>query len=312
MIPVQQALEIILKQVPRLPVISVPIEKASGYVLAEEVYSDINMPPFNKSSMDGYALKAEDTQKTPAELQVVGFIPAGKYPDFKIQAGQAAKIMTGAPVPEGADSVQMVEKTEPIDDHRVQILESIETGKNISWQGEIIQEGQKVLSNGTFISPAVIGVLATVGKTNLAVIKKPSVSILVTGDELVPVNQKPGPGQIRNSNGFTLYHQLLELGITAEIQEIAADNLDDLTAKIQKGLESDVLLITGGVSMGDLDLVEDVFTKLGLKIYFNKVKIKPGKPTVFARHKNAVVFGLPGNPVSAATVFEVLVKPALY
>lgn len=311
MISVQEAINITLKETPVLDIEVVSLEEASGHVLAEDVYSDIDMPPFDKSAMDGYAVKYQDTKNCPSVLDVVGVIPAGVYPDFAIQSGQSAKIMTGAPLPEGADSVQMVEKTEPLDNGKVKILESASFGLHVSKKGEIIEAGTKVIPKGTYITPAVVSVLASVGKEEVRIHQRPKVGILVTGDELVEVHQKPNLGQIRNSNGYTLYHQVRESGAQPELLGIASDNINDLTKKIVQGLDTDILLISGGVSMGDLDLVQDVFEKLGVQIYYKRVSIKPGKPTLFGRKDNTLVFGLPGNPVSASTVFEVIVKPAV-
>ncbi|MFQ5824608.1 MAG: gephyrin-like molybdotransferase Glp [bacterium] len=311
MITVQEAIDMTLKETSVLDIEVVSLLDASGYVLSEDVYSDIDIPPFDKSAMDGYAVKYENTKHYPAVFGVVGFIPAGVYSDIIIESGQTAKIMTGAPLPKGADCVQMVEKTEPLGNGKVKILESVSFGLHVSKKGEIIQAKSKVFSKGTHITPAVISVLAAVGKEEVQIYQRPKVGILVTGDELVEVHQKPNPGQIRNSNGYTLYHQVCETGANPELFGIAPDNLEELRRKIEYGLKKDVLLISGGVSMGDLDLVEEVFEKLGIHIFYNKVSIKPGKPSVFGRKDNTLVFGLPGNPVSASTVFEIIVKPAM-
>lgn len=310
MISVKDALTLTLKATYGLGDEEVSILEALGQILAEDVYSDIDMPPFDKSSMDGYALKTADCLNVPAFLNVVGTIPAGTYPQFGIESGQAAKIMTGAPLPEGADSVQMVEKTEDVGD-QVKILESVSFGKNVARKGEIIKASACALSKGTYLSPAAIGVLAAFGKEKVKIYKRPRIGILVTGDELVEVNQKPRTGQIRNSNGYTLYNQVLESGALPELFGIASDNIGDLRKKIELGLSKDILLISGGVSMGDFDRVEDVLDEFEVKIFYEKVNIKPGKPTVFGKSSNCLVFGLPGNPVSASTVFEVIVRPTL-
>jgi molybdopterin molybdotransferase len=311
MISVQQALDIVLDHTVVSTPETVSIFEAGGYVLAEDIRSDIDMPPFDKSTMDGYALKAGDVAQAPTVLEVVGAIPAGAFPEFEIRSGQAAKIMTGAPLPKGADAVQIVEKTAAAENGRVTILEPVAPGKNISPQSEIIAVGEKVLSRGTFINPAVIGVLAAVGKSEVKIHRRPRVAILVTGDELVEIQQKPQAGQIRNSNGYALYHQVRNCGALPQPLGVAPDQREALRTKIAEGLQRDVLLISGGVSMGDLDLVEEVFKQLDVKILFEAVNIKPGKPTVFGKRENTLVFGLPGNPVSASTVFEIIVKPAL-
>ena len=311
MISVKDAIDTTLNQTPVLGTEAVSILEAAGRILSEDVYSDIAMPPFDKSSVDGYALRASDLKTTPAIFEVVGFIPAGSDPELVIQSGQAAKIMTGAPLPRGADCVQMVEKTEALASGKVKILEAVAFGKNISKKSEIIQVDARVISKGTYLSPAVVAVLATVGKSHVQVYQRPRVGILVTGDELVEVHQKPQAGQIRNSNGYALYHQVKASGAHPEWLGIAPDQLDQLTERIAAGLQYDVLLISGGVSMGDLDLVEEVFAQLGVQVFYDKVNIKPGKPTVFGKKNHTLVFGLPGNPVSASTVFEVIARPAL-
>lgn len=311
MIAVKDAIEITLDEAAPRGVEEVELKNASGYILAEDIFSDIDVPPFEKSSMDGYAFKAADCQNKLTILDVVGSIPAGVYPDFEVEHGQAAKIMTGAPLPQGADSVQMVEKTQAIGENKVRILEPVSLGKNVARKSEVIKADSKVLSKGVFISPAVAGALATVGMARVSIFKRPEVGILVTGDELVEVAQKPRAGQIRSSNGYSLYSQVVDSGALPELFGIVPDNIEYLTKSIELGLQKDVLLISGGVSMGDYDFVEEVMLKHGVKIFYDKVNIKPGKPTVFGRTSEALVFGLPGNPVSASTIFEIIVRPAL-
>ncbi|NIR51424.1 molybdopterin molybdotransferase MoeA [candidate division KSB1 bacterium] len=311
MIPVQKAIEIALAETSPIGTETVSIFDVNGFVLAQDVYSDIDIPPWDKSAMDGYAFKHSDVTDAPVELRVVGFIPAGVYPEVRVGKGEAAKIMTGAPVPEGADTIQMVEKTQSINKEKVKILEGVILGNHVAKKAEVLRSGEKVLTKGMLISPAVIGVLATVGKREVEIFRRPTVGILVTGDELVEVPQTPRAGQIRNSNGYVLFNQVRECRATPEWLGIAPDNLDQLSEKIAHGLTKDILLISGGVSMGDLDLVEDVFANLGVKVLYDKVDIKPGKPSVFGTGKDTLVFGLPGNPVSASTVFEVIAKPVL-
>jgi molybdopterin molybdotransferase len=281
-------------------------------VLAEEAVSDMNMPPFPRSSVDGYALRVEDLQRLPACLQVLGSVAAGTYPEFAIASGQAVKIMTGAPVPEGANAVQMIERTRALAEaNDVEVLEAVPSGANISALGSEAQRGQTVVARNTFISPAVIGLLAAVGKSEVEVYRAPSVGLIATGDELVEIHESPARAQIRNSNSYALYAQIEQLGAQPHMLGIARDQKSQLRDLIQRGLHYDLLLLTGGVSMGDLDLVEDVFAEFGFEIFFNKVAVKPGKPVVFARAGQTLIFGLPGNPVSAATVFELLVRPAI-
>ncbi len=311
MISLSEAIRKTLEMTSRLPVESVPLSEASGRILAEEVATDIDMPPFDKSSMDGFALRAHDCAKLPATLEVAGQIPAGTYPDFQISKGQAAGIMTGAPMPDGADSVQQVEKTQSPTPTSVSILEPVRPGQNVARRGEIMTTGQRVLASGVRISAAVVGLLATVGKYQVQVYRRPTVAILVTGDELVGVDEIPGPGQIRNSNGYALCAQVLAAGAIAETMGVAADERDELREKIRIGLECDVLILSGGVSMGEYDFVAEALTELGTNIHYNKVRVKPGKPTVFGHRGDTLVFGLPGNPVSASTIFELIARPAL-
>ncbi len=311
MISVNEAVDIALNQSSILGTDTISILEAKGHILAEDIYSDIDMPPFDKSAMDGYALKCGDVKNVPTILEVVGMIPAGVYPEFVIKSGCAAKIMTGAPLPGGADGVQMVEKTVALDNGSVKILESVSPEMHVAKKGEIIRTNDKVITRGSYISSAMVGVLATVGREQVRIFKPPQVGILVTGDELVEVSRKPEPGQIRNSNGYVLYNQVRECGASPELFSIASDNVEELSKKIDSGLKNDVLLISGGMSMGELDFVKDICEKLGVQIYYNKVNIKPGKPTLFGRRNNSLVFGLPGNPVSASTVFEIIVRPAI-
>jgi molybdopterin molybdotransferase len=313
MISVREALEIALQQANPLPAKTAPLLESLGHVLAEAVAADVDMPPFPRSSMDGYAVRSEDVRAAPVTLQVVGTVAAGAHPDFSISAGQAAKIMTGAPLPAGADAVQMIEKTRPRDgESRVELLESVQSGSNVAPLGNEARRGDLVLSSGTSITPGVIGLLAAVGKTTVSIYAAPSVAILATGDELVEINQRPQSGQIRNSNSVTLFAQAQQAGCRPQLLGIAKDDKSHLRQQIAKGLTYELFLITGGVSMGDLDLVGDIFREFDLKIFFDKVAIKPGKPAVMAKSpQGGLIFGLPGNPVSATTVFEVLVRPVI-
>lgn len=312
MIKLHQAFEIVLLQTQRLEPERVPLTNARGRVLAEEVASDLNMPPFPRSSVDGYAVRVEDLQQLPVCLQVIGSVAAGTYPEFVISSGTAAKIMTGAPVPEGADAVQMIERTRLVaHPSEVEILEAVQQGANISPLGSEAQRGQIVAAVNTFVSPAMLGLVAAVGKSEVEVYRAPSVGLIATGDELVELAERPACAQIRNSNSYALYAQVEQIGARPYLLGIARDQKAQLRELIQRGLQYDLLLLTGGVSMGDLDLVEDVFSEFDFEIFFNKVAVKPGKPVVFARAGKTLIFGLPGNPVSASTVFELLVRPAI-
>ncbi len=311
MITVDAAIDTALQACKPLGSEELNLSSCLGSVLSEDVVSDLDMPPFNKSAMDGYALLAADTSTPPETLSVVGTIAAGTSPGFELKRGEAAKIMTGAPMPAGADSVQMVEKTAVPREGQVAILEGVNLGKHVALRGEILKTGDTVLKKGTYVSPACVGVLASVGQEFVKVYRRPKVAILVTGDEIVEVGQRPGPGQIRNSNGHALFSQVLACGALPEALGIGADDVDGLRRAISKGLRFDALLISGGVSMGDFDHVPGVLRDLGVELRYEKVSIKPGKPTVFGVTSSCVVFALPGNPVSASTIFEVIVKPCL-
>lgn len=312
MIKLHEAFDIVLQHTSCLNAEHVPLLHARGRVLAEDIASDLDMPPFPRSGVDGYAMRAEDLSQLPARLQVVGTIAAGTFPNFTLAPGQAAKIMTGAPVPNGADAVQMIERTQAaLSADEIDILAAVASGANITRRGSEAQAGQIVARAGSFISPMMIGLLAAVGKSEVLVYRAPSVGLIATGDELVEIHEQPHGAQIRNSNSYTLFAQVEQLGAQPHMLGIARDQKSQLRALMQRGLQHDLLLLTGGVSMGDLDLVEDIFAELGFEIFFNKVAVKPGKPVVFARAGNTLVFGLPGNPVSASTVFELLVRPAI-
>ncbi|MCA9732405.1 MAG: molybdopterin molybdotransferase MoeA [Deferribacteres bacterium] len=312
MISVAEAKSIIFQQTTVLGMETLELVHAFDRSLGEDVFSDIDMPPFHRSMMDGYAVRSADVLNAPVTLRNVGFIAAGDFPEFRIHAGETAKIMTGAPLPLGADSVREVELVESgAEENSVVILQATKPGLHVVEKASEIARGQLVLSAGTMINSAVSGVLATVGKPSVVVHRKPTVAILSTGDELIPPSENPVQGQIRNSNSYTLHAMCKRFGLECTLLGIVKDQRQLLEEKIFEGLRADLLLITGGVSMGDLDFVRDIFKKLELEIFFEKVKIKPGKPTVFAKHKNGLVFGLPGNPVSSSTVFEVLVRPAI-
>jgi molybdopterin molybdotransferase len=250
--------------------------------------------------------------QTPVELTVAGESRAGGGMPGRLKPGEAISIMTGAPVPDGADSVQMVEQCEVLDDGRkVKILKPVKAHENIAPRGSEAKSGEVVLDSGHRLGPAEIAVIATFGYQRIKVYKKPRVAIFATGDELVEPDQAPRSDQIRNSNAYCLGSQLRYMDIEADYLGVAKDDKDELRQKMLAGLERDVLIITGGVSMGEYDFVQDVFHDLGLEILFSKVAIKPGKPTVFARRGEKLVFGLPGNPISALITFECFVRPAI-
>jgi molybdopterin molybdotransferase len=311
MIPVEQALEIVLSRAVPLPVEEIDFTEAPGRILREDATADSDLPPFRRSAVDGFAVRASDTVSVPARLKLVGSIPAGRYPEFRIGPGETASIMTGAPVPEGADAVQMVEQSRESPEGIV-LLQSLVPGQNVTPQGAEVRRGDVVLRSGTRLDPAAVAVAATVGKTRLRVGRRPTVSIAATGDELVAPSETPGPGQIRNSNGFSLMAQCRSVGIDARSLGVAQDSEASLRTFIRRGLETDVLLLSGGVSMGRYDLVEKVLSELGVELLVDAVALKPGKPLVFGVGDDGkLVFGLPGNPVSTMVTFELFVRTAI-
>lgn len=312
MLPVEDALEIVLAHTPRLAADEVELADALGRILAEEVRADADMPPFDRSAMDGYAVRAADVADAPVVLPVAGQIRAGQYPDRPLPPRQAVQVMTGAPVPAGATAVQQVEKTRPRDGgSRVEILEPVAAGAHISRQGSEVAAGDVVLEAGRSIDPATIAVLAAVGKPRVRVGRRPTVAVLVTGDELVDVWDTPARGRIRNSNGYAVMAQALLAGATARSLGVVPDQSDRIADAVRQGFAADVLVISGGVSEGAFDLVEEVLARFDVGLLFTKVAIKPGAPLVFGRRGEKLVFGLPGNPVSAQVTFDVFVRAAL-
>ncbi|RJP25880.1 MAG: molybdopterin molybdenumtransferase MoeA [Candidatus Abyssobacteria bacterium SURF_5] len=315
MICFDEALKIVLDSVQPTERIELPLLNALGLVAAEEVESAERIPPFDNSAMDGYAVRAQDTagasKDRPAELKVILNLPAGKHTDRTVGPGEAIRIMTGAPIPAGADTVVQVELTERLSDGAVKILQEHEKNKNIRMAGEDIFIGQKVLTAGEEITPAKLGLLASIGRANLRVYRRPRVAILATGDELVNPGEPLAPGKIRNSNSYTMIAQTRICGAEPAYLGIARDTKEDVRDHIQDGMSADVILTSGGVSVGDYDYVKDAFQELGVEFRFTKVAIKPGMPTVFGLWRGKLVFGLPGNPVSSMVIFEEFVRPAL-
>ena len=286
----------------------IPFLKSLDRILAEDIISDIDMPPFDKSAVDGYACRKEDLDK---KLRVIEVIQAGQYPQKEIQEGECTQIMTGAPVPKGADKIVMVEDTS-VENQFVTVLKK-GSKSNISHKAEDVKKGQKVLEKGIVLKAQHIAILASVGYAEVLVYKQPNIGILSTGDELVEPHQKPAKGQIRNSNGHQLLIQIKKCGTKANYYGIAKDTEEDTYEKLSLALkENDIVLLSGGVSMGEFDFVPEIMKKLGIKILFDSIAVKPGKPTTFGVMKEKRCFGLPGNPVSSFFQFELLVKPLIF
>jgi molybdopterin molybdotransferase len=287
----------------------VNIWEALGWVLAQPIKTDRAYPPFDRATRDGYAVRAADATKG-ATLVCTGEIKAGDTVTTALRPWTCMQIMTGAAVPPQADAVVMIEHAQREGDS-VRFDRDTRAGQNIVPRGSEAQAGQTILAPGSRLGYAELALASQVGQTDLVCSAKPRVAILSTGDEVVLVGHKPGPFQIRNSNSVSLAAQTRMAGGEPILVGNAADRVEDLRAKIQRGLEEDVLLLSGGVSMGKYDLVETVLKDLGAEFYFDGVAIRPGKPVVFARCGNTLVFGLPGNPVSTMVTFELFVPPAL-
>lgn len=308
MITLQQAIEIAFSKVKPLPTEIIDFMQSTGRILAANVFADSDMPPFNKSAMDGYACRQADLTK---ELSLLEIIPAGKSPVHRVEAGQCSKIMTGAQVPQGADTVFMVEYSEITASGNIRFTGE-KTNSNICIKGEDLKKGDLVLTSGTSIKPQHIAMLASVGCIRPLVFKKPEVGIISTGSELVSPETKPDLSQIRNSNGPQLMTQATNSGFRANYYGIVPDDKSLTKQVIEKSVaENEVTLLTGGVSVGDFDFVPEIIQSLGFEIHFSKINIKPGQHTTFASKGNKYIIGLPGNPVSSFIQFEVFVLPFL-
>ncbi|HYT49125.1 MAG TPA: gephyrin-like molybdotransferase Glp, partial [Pyrinomonadaceae bacterium] len=275
--------------------------------------ADSDLPPFDRAQMDGYAIRAADVANTPARLRIVGESAAGSGWHQEMKAGEAVRIMTGAPVPAGADAVQQVELTREIDDAGfVEILEPVKTGRSLVKQADEIRVGETVLRAGEEINAAMIATLASFGYAQVKVGRRPRVAVMATGSELVDVDQKPGRDQIRDSNNYTIAAYASLAGATVERLPLVGDDTEELKRQIAKACEaSDMLITSGGVSMGVYDFTKAALKELGAEIFFERVSLRPGKPTVFARLGDPLVFGLPGNPVSVAVTFNLFARTAL-
>src|SRR5437870_8332716 len=313
MIPVSEAVKIVLANTAPLPVESIALTDTMGRILAEDIVADTDLPPFDRAQMDGHALRAADVASTPARLRIVGESAAGAGWHHEMKAGEAVRIMTGAPVPAGADAVQQVELTREVDDADfVEILEPVKTGRSIVRRAAEIKVGETVLRAGEEINAAMIATLASFGYARVKVGRRPRVSVMATGSELVDVSHKPGRDQIRDSNNYTIAAYASLAGATVERLPLVGDDTEELKRQIAKAAAaSDVLITSGGVSMGVYDFTKAALKELGAEIFFERVALRPGKPTVFARLGDALVFGLPGNPVSVAVTFNLFARTAL-
>jgi molybdopterin molybdotransferase len=333
MIPISEAIRIIERETFRLPAETIDLENSIGRVLAENIEADMDLPPFDRSQMDGFAVRSDDTKNAPANLKIIGESVAGKGFDQKLKAGEAVRIMTGARVPDGADAVQKVEVTKE-NDGFIEILEPTKTGQNINKCASEIEKGVKVFAKGEIITEQMIAAIASFGYAKLKVFQKPEVLIFSTGSEIVEIGETPQKDQIRNSNSMMLRVLAEKAGANAVILPPVHDDFETLKNHLAKAVgfewivesgewrgsenksripnhKSQILIITGGVSVGDYDFTKPVLRALGAEIFFEKVSLKPGKPTVFARLGDVLIFGLPGNPVSVAVTFYLFARRAI-
>lgn len=310
MISYQEALEIITGTASRMEKETAPCENVIGRVLAESVEADEDVPPFDNSAMDGFAVIHRDLKITPATLDVIGEIQAGVPPSTPLSPGSCIRIMTGAPVPDGTTAVVPVEWTTTENDSII-VSKQPEMGQHIRRAGEDIRKGDVVIDEGKVVTPPVIGLLAIAGRSSVAVYRKPRVAIIATGDEIVEPGTPLAPGKIRNSNGPTLAAQVSTSGGQPFGPLVARDTRHDVDKTLDKAMEADVLVFAGGVSVGEYDFVQEALEKRGLQTRFWRVRQRPGKPLLFGTLEGKPVFGLPGNPVSASVCFEVYVRPLL-
>jgi len=312
-----KALEIILDSVPTLETEVVELAESLGRALAEDIIADSDLPPFDNSTMDGYAVIAADTtgatEHEPRRLTVLSEEPAGTVISEKVTPRTAVRIMTGAAIPTGADAVVIVEHTITPQDRESDVLiyHEVKRGENTRPAGEDVKRGEVVLRAGARIGPAEMGMLASLGKAKIRVTRKPRVALITTGNEIVDVNDIPGPGQIRDSNRYCVLGQVLVSGGMVSMFRRVSDKSGDMEQALLAAAEvSDIIITTGGVSVGRYDLVKDAITELG-ELYFWKIALKPGKPVVYAKIAGKPAFGLPGNPVSSMVTFDLFVRPAM-
>ena len=316
MLRIEDALAMILDRTPILPAEEVALSFAGNRILRVEALSDLDLPPFDRARMDGYAVCAGSTHgassEHPVRLREVGEVAAGADFSGTVNPGEVVRIMTGAPVPAGADAVEKIEVIEVCGDGWIELREEVAAGKNITPRGLEARAGDPMVEVGARITPAVAAVLATFGHAHLHVSRKPRVALLSTGSELVAVEQRPGPGQIRNSNSSALAGYVGQAGAEVVHSAVVEDDFAKTVGAIAPALEvADVVMLSGGVSMGDYDLVKPALREMGAEVPIEKVAMHPGKPTVFAKIGEKVIFGLPGNPVSVAVAFYLFAWPAL-
>ncbi len=311
MILIAEALQIIGREIRSLKTETIDLENSVGRIVAEVIKADMDLPPFDRSQMDGFAVKSRDTKDAPVRLKIVGVSEAGKGFDGAIKSGETVRIMTGARIPGGADAVQKVELTKESDGF-VEITETTKAAQNINGLASEIKRGAKIFGQGERITEQMIAAIASFGYAKIKVFCQPRVSILSTGNEIVNVSETPHKDQIRNSNSIMLKAFAEKAGAATRVLPLVRDDLKTLEATIEKASKDcDVLIISGGVSVGDYDYTKPALRNAGAEIFFEKISLKPGKPTVFAKLNDAFVFGLPGNPISSAVTFHLFVRTAI-
>ena len=315
MLSVEEARQRILDSIVVLPPEKRGVLDSLGYILAEDVYAVENIPPFRNSAMDGYAVIAEDTQTAskdcPIQLSIIESIPAGYAPTKHVAHGQAARIMTGAMMPKGADAVVMVEETQSVG-NQVRVFDSVEKDENVRFAGESVRQGELVMAEGKRICPPEISMLASLNRSEVEVFRRPRVAVISTGDELTPLGEPLKPGKIRDSNRYGICAQIQEAACYPIDMGIANDDEVALERKFRIAVnQADAIVTSGGVSVGDHDSVRKVLARMG-EIDFWRVAMKPGKPQAYGFIDGVPIFGLPGNPVSSLVVFELFVRPALF
>jgi molybdopterin molybdotransferase len=313
----EDALSLCLESVPKqnTAVETVALKNSLGRILRQDVESDIAIPPFSKSTMDGYAVKSEDvhpaTRDNPVRLKVIDEIPAGSMSEKTVKTGQAARIMTGAPVPEGADAIITIENTLPADADTVLIYDSVGENHYIIHKGQDILPGQRIAESGVTVTALLMGVLASCGIAHVNVAARPKIGIISTGSELVSPGDAAGPGRIYDINGYSLYGLTTESGADTTFLGVVQDKSDDLLKTLNNARHFGILLLSGGVSVGDYDIVHETLQRAGVREIFWRVKVKPGKPLFFGKMDQTLIFGLPGNPVSSVNNFYLFVKPVI-
>lgn len=315
LLSVEEAQKLVLQQIVPMGTERIDLLSALGRVLAEDIHSPTDVPPFANSAMDGYAVRAADTSTAtptqPVILDVLEDLPAGYVSENTVGSGQAIRIMTGAPIPQGADAVVMVEVTEKIEGGRVKIYKPAKPGQHVRPRAEDVRQGDLLVSVGTQLDAASIGVIASAQRPYLRVFRRPVVAIVTTGDELVEIEEPLTPGHIVNSNSYSLAALVREAGAVPVVQPIVRDSEPQIRAAIESALTADFVVSSGGVSVGDYDYVKQVLASLGAEIHFWRVSMKPGKPVAFGSLRGKPYFGLPGNTVSCMLSFLFFVRPAL-